>query len=112
MTLEKLIAELNYVSDIGQAVQRKILKDSNLIKKIAETAYCGENFNYALCRRMPLTRLAVITYLLLHKYDDYKSKEIPDNIIYDTFRDVYLRASLYYNRTNKVGISKDDVVFG
>ena len=111
MTLEKLISELNFVSDIEQAVQRKILKDSNLIKEIAETAYCGENFNFALCRRMPLTRLVVITYLLLHKYDDYKSKEIPDNIIYDTFRDVSLRANLYYNRTNKVGISKDDVVW-
>lgn len=111
MTLETIIAELHYKGDIEQAVLQKIRKDRKLIEKIAETAYCGEDFNFALCGRMPLTRLAVVTYLLLRKYDVYKAKEIPDNIIFDTFRDVSLRAKLYYEKTKRVGISKEDVIW-
>ena len=111
MTLETMISELHYTSDIEQAVLQKIRKDEKLIERIAETAYQGEGFDFALCRRMPLTRLAVVTYLLLRKYDDYKVKEIPDSIIFDTFRDVSLRAKLYYEKTGQVGISKGDVIW-
>ena len=111
MTLEKLLSELQYRSEIEQAVRWKIHKDVNLLNEIAETAYHGEDFNFAFCRRMPLTRLAIITCLLLRKYDAYKSKGIPDNIIFDTFRDVSLRANLFYERTGKAGISKDDVIW-
>ena len=111
MTLETMISELRYTSDIGQAVLQKIRKDEKLVEHIAETAYQGEDFDFALCRRMPLTRLAVVTYLLLRKYDEYKEKGVPDNIIFDTFRDVSLRAKLYYEKTGRVGISKEDVIW-
>ena len=111
MTLETMISELHYTSDIEQAVLQKIRKDEKLIEKIAEIAYYGENFDFALCRRMPLTRLAVVTYLLLRKYDDYKAKEVPNSIIFDTFRDVSLRAKMYYEKTGRVGISKGDVIW-
>lgn len=111
MNLETMISELHYKSDIEQAVLQKISKDENLIEKIAETAYRGEDFNFALCEHTPLTRLAVVTYLLLRKYDDYKAKEIPDSIIFDTFRDVSVRAKLYCEKTGKVGISKGDVIW-
>lgn len=111
MTLEKLISELHYIDNIEKEVQRKICKDEYLIKEIAKTAFQGEDCNFDLCRRMPLTRLAVITYLLLRKYDNYKSYEIPNSIIFDTFRDVSLRAKIYYDKTGKVGISKNDVIW-
>lgn len=111
MTLEKMISQLHYTNEIEQAVLRKIRKDEKLIDEIAETAYHGEDCDFALCRRMPLTRLAVVTYLLLRKYDDYKAKQIPDSIIFDTFRDVSLRANLYYEKSGKVGLSKEDVIW-
>lgn len=60
---------------------------------------------------MPLTRLAVITYLLIRKYDEYKERGISDHVIFDTFRDVSLRAALHCRRTNKAGISKEDVIW-
>ncbi len=75
MTLETMISELHYTSVIEQAVLQKIRKDEKLIEKIAETAYYGENFDFALCRRMPLTRLAVVTYLLLRKYISLSNAE-------------------------------------
>ncbi|MBD5392766.1 MAG: DUF5596 domain-containing protein [Lachnospiraceae bacterium] len=111
MTLETLITELQFTNDIEREILRKIRKNEKLIEEIAETAYYGEDFNYALCKRMPLTRLSVVTYLLLRKYDDYKSKEISESIIFDTFRDVSLRAELYYKKTGKVGITKGDVIW-
>ena len=86
MTLETMMSELHYTNNIVQAVLQKIRKDEKLIDEIAATAYHGENFN--LCKRMPLTRLSVVTYLLLSKYNDYKAKGISDNIIFDTFRGV------------------------
>ena len=111
MTLETMLSELQYTTDIEQAVLRKIRKNERSINEIAETAYQGEDFNFVLCRRMPLTRLSVVTYLLLRKYDEYKAKGISDSIIFDTFRDVSLRAKLYYKKTGKVGISKEDVIW-
>ena len=111
MTLEIMISKLRCSSGMEQAVLRKIRKDEKLIAEIAETAYQGEDLNFALCGRMPLTRLAVVTYLLLRKYDEYKGKKIPDSIIFDTFQDVSLRAKLYCEKTGKIGISKGDVIW-
>ena len=111
MTLEKLLLELDYPPVIKKAVSDKIQTNIKQIYDIASTAYTGENFQFALCNRMPLTRLAVITFILLQKYDDYKSLDIDDTIIFDTFRDVSLRAKLYYPRTGKIGITKEDVIW-
>lgn len=111
MTLETLLSELQYKKEIEWAVLQKIRRDEKTIAEIANAAYHGEAFNFTLCRRMPLTRLAVVTYLLLRKYDDYRAKRTPDKVIFDTFRDVSLRANLYYARTGRVGISREDVIW-
>lgn len=109
--LERMLSELQYSHEMEQAILQKIYRDEKLIIEIQKTAYDGEDFDFALCRRMPLTRLAVITYLLLSKYEEYRKYGIPDDIIFDTFRDVSLRAKLYYEKTGKVGISKEDVIW-
>lgn len=94
MTLETLLSELHYKKEIESAVLQKIRRNEKAIEEISNFAYYGEDLNFALCRRMPLTRLAVVTYLLLRKYDDYRTKRTPDKVIFDTFRDVSLRAKL------------------
>lgn len=60
---------------------------------------------------MPLTRLAVMTWLLQKTYGEYKAIGVADDIIFETFRDVTLRATLYYQKTEKAGISKEDVIW-
>lgn len=107
--LDKLFAELRYPDEIEQMIRSKIA-DSKIVET-AKTAYLGEEFNYNLCSRRPLTRLTVVTFLLLSKYDAYKEKGISDYIIFDTFRDVSLRAELYYRRTGSAGLSKEDVIW-
>jgi hypothetical protein len=111
MTIEFILSELHFTDMIKDAVNAKIRRSKKEIRKIAETAYTGENDNFALCNRRPLTRLTVITFMLLKKYDNYKALDICDDIIFDTFRDVSLRAELYYQQTGKAGISKEDVIW-
>lgn len=109
LALDRLLEELRYPEAVEQAVRRKLADPG--IGEIAASAYAGEDLDIALCRRMPLTRLAAVTFLLLQSYGDYREKGAPDRIIFDTFRDVSLRAGLYHGRTGKVGISRGDVVW-
>ena len=111
MTLDTMLAELRFGREIETAVLQKIRKNEKEIEAISKTAYQGEDYNFSLCRRMPLTRLAVVTYLLPGKYDDYRAQGTPEELILDTFRDVSLRANLYYEKTGRVGISKGDVIW-
>lgn len=111
MNLDGLLFNLNYPEEVERAVRDKIFRDEKQIKQIAQTAYRGDNFDFLLCKRMPLTRLAVVTWLLMEKYLLYQAKGISDEMIFETFRDVALRAGLYYQKTGKPGISRDDVVW-
>ena len=111
MTLETLLPQLEFNSIIEDAIKQKMFKSGRQIEAIAETAYNSDNFDFPLCKRMPLTRLVVVAYLLSQKYADYKAIGVSDEIILDTFRDVSLRADLYYKQNGKIGISKDDVIW-
>lgn len=109
MTPETLLQQLEFAPVMEETVHQKLTKDNGIIQEIAKTAYAGDDFN--LCKHTPATRLAVLTYLLLQKYDTYKSLGVSDDIIFDTFRDVSLRANLYYKRTGEIGITWDDVIW-
>ena len=111
MKLETLLPQLKFQTAIEDAVKQKFTKNRRQIASIAETAYSSNDFDFPLCKRMPLTRLAVIVYLLSQKYAEYKAIGTTDKIILDTFSDVSLRANLYYKQHGKIGISKDDVIW-
>ena len=111
MTFETLVPQLQFELIIEDAVQKKIIKNRKLIETIAENAYSSDDCNFPLCKRMPLTRLVVVTYLLIQKYEEYKTIGVTDDIILDTFRDVSLRANLYYKQSGKIGITKEDVIW-
>lgn len=111
MTLESLLPQLEFEPVVEEAVKHKIAKSRRQIEIIAETAYGSNDLDFPLCKRMPLTRLAVVTYLLAQKYTDYKSIGAAESIILDTFRDVSHRANLHYKQSGKIGISRDDVIW-
>lgn len=109
LSLERLLNELQYPEPIEKAVKEKLSRPG--ITEIANIAYSGEAFDYPLCKRIPLTRLAVVTWLLQRKYGEYRAIGVADEIIFETFRDVTLRATLYYQKAKKIGISKEDVIW-
>lgn len=111
MTPEALLPRLGLAPDAEAAVGRKIEKSRRELETIADTAYDGDVPDFPLCRRMPLTRLAVVVCLLARKYADYRAAGADEDIILDTFRDVSLRAELYRRRSGGIGVSKDDVVW-
>ncbi|PKK38707.1 hypothetical protein ABB02_02013 [Clostridiaceae bacterium JG1575] len=109
MDIETLISHLNYQESVAKAIQQTYSHSTQKIRDIAETAYAGEAF--PLCHKSPLTRLGVVQHLLLSKYQEYKMLGICEDIILDTFRDVSLRANLYFETFNAAGLSKADVIW-
>ena len=73
MTLEQIISELHYTNEVEKEVLRKIQRDKKHVAELARIAYQADHFDFPLCKRMPLTRLSVVTYLLINKYDEYKA---------------------------------------
>lgn len=111
MTLESLLPQLGFQRPTEEAVTQKLRNSRSHVEAISETAYSSDDFDFPLCKQDPLTRLAVVTYLLVQKYPQYRRSGATDEIILDTFRDVSLRANLYHKNHGKIGISKEDVIW-
>lgn len=111
MTLDKMISELCFDPETEAAILWKIKKNPDEIRKIADTAYCGTDFDFELLRRKPLTRLSAVVWLLLKACEKYRALGVPDETIFDTFRDVSLLSGLHRKSTGKVGITKKDVIW-
>ncbi len=111
MNLKTLLSALKYPPTVENAIRSKIQNGEDEISRIAKTAYTGDDFQFALCRHEPELALTVVTYLLLAKYGEYRARGVPEQIIMDTFRDVSLRASLYYRKYGGVGITQEDVIW-
>lgn len=111
MTLEALLPKLEFARGMEAAIRGEIKRSPERIRMLASEAYQGEGFDFRLCDSEPLTRLAVITYLLAGKYDAYREKGAPGAVIVETFKDVSLRAGLYREKEGEAGLSKDDVIW-
>lgn len=109
LSLDELLAKLRFLEPVEHALRKK-LRDPAL-PAIAKEAYAGEGFAFPLCRRMPLTRLSALAWLLVEAWDRYGARGVPEGIILDTFRDVSLRARLYYEATGKAGLRREDVIW-
>lgn len=111
MTLSILLSKLHYWEQIQREVQKEIKRQGEAMEILADKAYEGENFRFFLCGQSPILRLTVITYLLVTKYEEYKKMGVSEDIIFETFRDVTLRAELYFKKNGQVGITEEDVIW-
>lgn len=111
MELNKLVEKLEFPEKIESALVEKLRRSARELSRIAEQPYQNEDGGFPLLRRRPLTRLAAVVRLLTERYEGYRELGLTDEIIFDTFRDVTLRAKLYEQATGMVGLSKDDVLW-
>lgn len=111
MNFKNILRELKFPENIENIINRSYFEKESEIQKISETAYKSDSFDFPLLACDPTTSLTVIINLLVGKYLDYEAKNISHDIIIDTFKDVSLRASLYFEKTKRVGVSKDDVIW-
>lgn len=109
MDYEDLLAALCFSPAAKQAILTQISNDK--IPLIAQTAYAGTVPDFPLTKQPAEIRLITVVYLLQQKYNAYHEKGVPDAIIFDTFRDVTLRANLYYAKYGKIGIADEDVIW-
>ena len=109
MYVYDIIKNLKFDQEIEEAVIKELEVNKDKIDALSEVAYEKENKKYRLCDEDPFTRLVVITNLLERTYDVYKKRNIPDDIIMETFRDVSHRVNLNYRRTGKIEVSKEEV---
>lgn len=106
MNQNKILEILSFPPEAEKAILTVLSKKQYV--EVFKTAYQGIAPDYPIIKRKPLTRLAAVVFLLGEKYDNYSALGIPDKIIEDTFQDVSLRANLYFLKTGKIGISKED----
>lgn len=109
MDFEDLLAALRFSPAAKQAIRKQISSDR--IRRIAQTAYAGAVPDFPLTKQPAEIRLITVVYLLQQKYNAYHEKGVPDAIIFDTFRDVTLRADLHYQKYCKIGIADEDVIW-
>lgn len=111
MELQELVKKLELPETIEGALWEKLRRSGRELSRLAVQPYRGENGEFPLLRRWPLTRLAAVVRRLPEVYEQYSEQELTDDIILDTFRDVTLRAKLFYQETGRAGLSKDDVLW-
>lgn len=111
MTLTELINILHFPAPIEAAILPHLKNDSNRIASLSANAYARENLAFPILQYVPLDRLLAVVYLLVEKYGEYTQSGVPAAITNATFRDVTLRASLYYQSYNSVGLSEEDVTW-
>ena len=111
MTFEEMVNLLDFEKETAEAVLKQYRQNKKKISKIAVNAYHHEGWDFPLNRCHPLTRLTTVVYLLTSKYEDYKNFNVDDKIIFETFKDVSLRSHLYWKKTGKIGLAKEDVIW-
>ena len=111
MNFDTIVKQLQFTAGIEKALLKEFAYHQREIELRSLTAYKGENFDFELCSQRPAMRLAVVTYLLCEQYKKYQKIGVPENMIWDTFRDVALRAELYFQKIGEVGLDQDDVVW-
>ncbi len=106
--IEAVFRMLKLPKNIEELVKEYLFRHWSEMPTLSNEAYKGEIPDFQICRRKPLTRLAIIIYLLTDKKRILESKDIDEKIIAETFQDVSLRAKLYFESHGKIGISKQD----
>ncbi len=115
--LDMILSLLEYPKEIEFEVRGFIEGHQEQMSALAQEAYRAsegredEIHAFPIYRKRPLTRLSVITYLLIEKYEEYKALGVSEQIIGDTFGDVTLRAKLFYAKHGRVGLDNRSAVW-
>ncbi len=109
--LKSILNRLNLNYKVLEEVLDYIRNKFYFIDSATMKAYDGEIPNFMICKHNPFTRLSIVCLKLIVLKQRYENIGIPDSIFFDTIQDVKLRQELYYEKTRKTGLSKDDVIW-
>lgn len=109
--LEQCLADLGLPDNLNAKLLTYIARRKDMAMLTAQ-AY-DEHFqdkkgSFDVMRRKPFTRLAIICALLPGLHQCFVDANIPRQVWLDSIDDIRLRALLYFEKTGKVGLSKND----
>lgn len=107
--LKENLRMLELQEETSQTVWETYKRKPAFFERAAKEAYAGELPDYPICKRSPLERLVIwcchLTQLRI------RMSRFPYEVLTDTWRDITLRAGLYREKTGRVGLSREDVLW-
>ena len=109
--LEQSMADLALSDELNTSLLAYIARRKDMISLIArayDEKHKDESGAFDIMQRKPFTRLAMICALLPGLRQRFVDANIPRQVWLDSIDDIRLRARLYFEKTGKVGLSKND----
>ena len=100
------------LDEIAKAEVRAFVgRNAERLDALANEAYQGDIPDFPICKLKPLSRLAVLIWKLEEIWQKYQAAGIERKVFVDSASDIALRTRIYYEKTGKVGLSKDDCIW-
>lgn len=109
--LEENLQDLALSGETVQAVLAAYDDKPTFYEKYYANAYLGTAPDFPICSRSPLERLVLLCRKLTDVERHFQVRCIPREIYLSTISDLSLRLELYQQRTKRLGLSKDDVIW-
>ena len=108
---EANLAVLELEENAKAEVRAFVGRNAGRMEDLAKEAWQGEHPDFPICKLKPLSRLAVLIWKLEEIWQKYQAVGIERLVFVDSASDIALRARIYFDKTGKVGLSKDDCVW-
>lgn len=109
--LENILNKIEFNTSLKIKILEYIKKNKKFVFNASKESYEGEVPKFPICKRKPFTRLVLVVYKLIELKDRYDKLGIPENIFYDTIKDIKLRQEIYFADKFDIGISKADAIW-
>lgn len=109
--LVESLRDLDFSPEDAREVLEAYDSRPQFFEQAAQSAYAGEVPDFPICKRSPLERLVIWCCHLTAVQQKYQSFGIPHAVVLETIQDIALRRDLYREKTGKIGLSRDDVIW-
>jgi hypothetical protein len=100
------------LDEIAKAEVRAFVgRNAERMDALANEAWHGDVPDFPICKLKPLSRLAVLIWKLEEIWQKYQAAGVDRKVFVDSANDIALRARIYFEKTGKVGLSKQDCIW-
>ena len=100
------------LDEIAKAEVRAFVgRNAERMDALANEAWHGDVPDFPICKLKPLSRLAVLIWKMEEIWQKYQAAGGDRKVFVDSANDIALRARIYFEKTGKVGLSKQDCIW-
>ncbi len=100
------------LDEIAKAEVRAFVgRNAERMDALANEAWHGDVPDFPICKLKPLSRLAVLIWKMEEIWQKYQAAGVDRKVFVDSANDIALRARIYFEKTGKVGLSKQDCIW-